>query len=76
MRRQHLQLLFSLLLGSVLLCTPSRSFASVSAAAFGGAGLDGEPGEDLMGFGIGARAGMTSLVPKWRERTEDATSER
>lgn len=42
----------------MLLCTPSRSFASVSAAAFGGAGLDGEPEEDLMGFGIGARAGM------------------
>ncbi|SRR5690606_16050164 len=57
---------FSLLavgVGLAALSFGSTAAAEISAAAFVGTGLSGEAGEDLMGFGVGARAGYTMLIP-------------
>jgi len=45
------------------LIVSSPAHADASAAVLGGVGLVGQPGEDLMGFGVGARGGYTWSVP-------------
>ena len=49
--------------GLAIVLFGSVAAAEISAAAFVGTGLSGDSGEDLMGFGGGARAGYTMVIP-------------